>query len=421
MADKKIHELPLADTIGENDIILIGNPSTGALKKATRTLLESYAKAYADGLVTGLLDDRGNWNPGSGAWPDEGGSGVDGAIKKGDVFYLTADGTLTGPVEVNQGDSLRALVDDPGQDAESWAVMDKGMVLQTLGQTLARGNSTDEHDIVVIEGDRLVVGSNRAGVGKGTFDNGTSGDKGVSLFCAVGKELNFQGGILRKVEENDPNFKPSPILSQSSIEYKGLSFEGLTNVSPADPITNNSNFVFTGDFQALFDAAYPNSSAYRVYLYDVSNNLLGILKYDSANYNIGTDETTLYTDGNTSILAGATKDQVVKLIGYNITEDTLLPAKEVDRRLNTAFSTMKVLLPENETIYELPINTLLMYIAIYNSDSGGVKIGTSLDSDDIVSDQIIDKATYTINEYFSGATTLYFIVPANARIIIYKL
>lgn len=82
---------------------------------------------------------------------------------------------------------------------------------------------------------------------------------------------------------------------------------------------------------------------------------------------------------------------------------------------------LKVLLSENDTFYELPINTLLMYIAIYSSDSGGVKIGTSLDADDIVSDEIIDKATYTINEYFSGATTLYFSVPPNARIIIYKL
>ena len=40
---------------------------------------------------------------------------------------------------------------------------------------------------------------------------------------------------------------------------------------------NNSNFVFSGDFQALFDAAYPNSSAYRVSLYDVSTTLLAIL------------------------------------------------------------------------------------------------------------------------------------------------
>ncbi len=99
------------------------------------------AKDYADSLVVGLLDDRGNWSPGSGNWPDEGGSGVDGVIMKGDVYYITADGTLTGSVQVKNGDSIRALVDSPGQDPEGWALMEKDPTLPISTNVAADGTS----------------------------------------------------------------------------------------------------------------------------------------------------------------------------------------------------------------------------------------------------------------------------------------
>ncbi len=334
MSEKKIHELPLADTIGESDIILIGNPSTGALKKATRGLLESYAKAYADGLVTGLLDDRGNWNPGSGGWPDEGGSGVDGAIKKGDVFYLTADGTLTGPVEVKQGDSLRALVDDPGQDAESWGVMDKGMVLQTLGETLARGNSTDEHDIVVTEGDRLVVGSNRAGVGKGTFDNGTGGDKGVSIFCAVGKELNFQGGVMRVVQENDTDFVAISLDAQSAIRYVGrrIDLSGVTKVNGAYGLSVAIDLILEGDQTELFKPFNLGIAPNQKLLGDNGGGIMGIWEVASITYDSRSDTTIIEMVSGVDIYAGASLNNIGAFIVTDFSQEALLPIYEADRR-----------------------------------------------------------------------------------------
>jgi hypothetical protein len=92
---------------------------------------------------------------------------------------------------------------------------------QTLAQTLERGNETFSNDIILTELDRIVVGANRAGLSKGTFDTSRGGDKGVSLHCIVGYELNFQAGFLRMfLPEGDGT--PLPINSDSEIIYTEL-------------------------------------------------------------------------------------------------------------------------------------------------------------------------------------------------------
>ena len=82
---------------------------------------ETNAKAYADQLVVGLLDDRGNYNASGNTFPNTGGSGAGGAILKGDLWTVSVAGTLGG-VAVTPGDLVRALVDAPGQTASNWAV-----------------------------------------------------------------------------------------------------------------------------------------------------------------------------------------------------------------------------------------------------------------------------------------------------------
>jgi hypothetical protein len=79
------------------------------------------SKAYADALVVGLVDDRGNYNAGGNVFPSSGGSGTAGAILKGDLWTISVAGTLGGTA-VTAGDSIRALVDTPGQTASNWAV-----------------------------------------------------------------------------------------------------------------------------------------------------------------------------------------------------------------------------------------------------------------------------------------------------------
>lgn len=81
------------------------------------------AKTYADNLVVGLLNDRGSWDASSNLFPTTGGSGTSGAIRKGDMWFVSVGGILAGKT-VTVGDSFRALVNTPAQTASNWSVLE---------------------------------------------------------------------------------------------------------------------------------------------------------------------------------------------------------------------------------------------------------------------------------------------------------
>jgi hypothetical protein len=85
---------------------------------------ETNAKAYADGLVVGLWDDRGSFDASGGAYPTSanGGSGTAGAIKKGDTWTISVAGTLPTGQVVEVGDIVRAIIDTPGNTQANWAI-----------------------------------------------------------------------------------------------------------------------------------------------------------------------------------------------------------------------------------------------------------------------------------------------------------
>lgn len=88
----------------------------------------SNAQDYADDLVVGLLDDRGNYDPTvTSLYPTTGGSGTDGAILKGDLWAVSADGYVNG-IAVTVGDTIRALVDSPAQSNANWAVIQNNLI-----------------------------------------------------------------------------------------------------------------------------------------------------------------------------------------------------------------------------------------------------------------------------------------------------
>ena len=78
--------------------------------------------AYVESLLTGLWDDRGNFDASGGAYPSSGGSGAGGAIKKGDIWTVSVAGTLPTGRVVEVGDIVRALVDSPGSTEANWAI-----------------------------------------------------------------------------------------------------------------------------------------------------------------------------------------------------------------------------------------------------------------------------------------------------------
>lgn len=95
-------------------------------------------QAYADALVLGLLDDRGNYDASGNTFPASGGSGSAGAILKGDLWTISVAGTLGGH-PVTAGDVVRSLADTPGQTDANWAIGENNFGYVALNQALADG------------------------------------------------------------------------------------------------------------------------------------------------------------------------------------------------------------------------------------------------------------------------------------------
>lgn len=99
----------------------VNKPVSTAQAAADTATLNS-AKAYADGLVVGLFDFRGNYDASVGTFPTTGGSGLSGAVLKGDVWRISVAGTL-GSIALRVGDSIYAAVDTPAQVSSNWATI----------------------------------------------------------------------------------------------------------------------------------------------------------------------------------------------------------------------------------------------------------------------------------------------------------
>lgn len=102
---------------------LLANKSTDTALGTSNSLYptQNAVKTYVDSSVVGLLDDRGNYDASVNTFPASGGSGTAGAILKGDLWIISAAGTLGGSA-VEIGDQIRALVDTPWQTASNWAI-----------------------------------------------------------------------------------------------------------------------------------------------------------------------------------------------------------------------------------------------------------------------------------------------------------
>jgi hypothetical protein len=98
----------------------MNKPVSTAQAAADAAVLSS-ANAYADSIVVGLLNDRGNYDASGNVFPSTGGSGSGGAIKKGDLWTIDTPGILGGQ-DVEIGDVIRALQNAPGQTSSKWAI-----------------------------------------------------------------------------------------------------------------------------------------------------------------------------------------------------------------------------------------------------------------------------------------------------------
>jgi hypothetical protein len=137
-----------------------GKPVSTAQAAADTVVLDA-AKSYADALVVGLLDDRGNYNASSNLFPAAGGSGPSGAVYKGDIWTVSVAGTLGNQV-VEPGDLVRALINNPGQTGSGWAITQNniGYVAENSANkasTLAGTYDDVHYPTVKLMGDQLAT------------------------------------------------------------------------------------------------------------------------------------------------------------------------------------------------------------------------------------------------------------------------
>jgi len=77
---------------------------------------------YVTAAVVGLLDYRGTYDASTNLFPATGGSGLAGAVLKGDFWIVSVAGTLGG-VAVDSGDLVISLVDTPAQTSSNWDIV----------------------------------------------------------------------------------------------------------------------------------------------------------------------------------------------------------------------------------------------------------------------------------------------------------
>ena len=232
--------------------IAISNNIIGDAASTTIAPSVNAIKTYTDGLVVGLLNDRGNYTPSvtsPGAYPSSGGSGTGGAIQKGDIWFINGNGYL-GTTAVIIGASVRALVSSPSPTTDSdWDILDAGLIQATLQSVLNAGFTASDSG----GGINIITLTNSSG----------------TTYSTLGKNfLNF--------------YAPT----KSSVY----------NVDGFDVVDVSGDYI--------------NGSVDRLKVYDVTTNNSTELKYDSLKYNnsafVGSLETATLTSSQTWTLPNAT-------------------------------------------------------------------------------------------------------------------
>lgn len=202
----------IAALAGTSGLLQKTGANTWALDTST------YAtQAYANALVVGLLDDRGNYDASGNVFPSSGGSGAAGAILKGDLWTISVAGTLDGhPVTV--GDVVRALADTPGQTDANWAIGENNFGYVALNQALADG--------------KIYIG-NGSGIGTAVTPSGDLAMSNAGAFTIAAQNSAFWRGKVTDetgsglwVFNNNPTLI-APILGEATGTSLVLSEELL--------------------------------------------------------------------------------------------------------------------------------------------------------------------------------------------------
>ena len=183
-------------------------------------------KSYADGLLVGVLDDRGNWDASGNLFPSTGGRGIGGTPIKGDLYFISVPGTLGG-LYCFEGYSVRALVDNPGQISTNWNILNMGIGFVPY-------NSSNPSNFIA-----LTALSSGTGI---SYDDLT----GIITNSAPDQIVAFTGGTNVTIGGTYPNFTISDSSLGGSIANTQVAFGNSLG-----QIEGNPNFIYNGTNLAI--------------------------------------------------------------------------------------------------------------------------------------------------------------------------
>jgi hypothetical protein len=227
------HNIVVAGFPTQADINMNGHKITNLGTPTSTT--DAVTKAYADALIIGLLNDRGNWNASANTYPATGGSGTGGAVRKGDTWFISVVGTLNG-VLLAVGDTIRALVDTPGQINANWDI------LQAAGTV----------DVVSVATNAVFYP---------TFVSATSGS--IPLDVSTGLTFNpstnnlstttFTGAL-----SGNASTATSAATLTTSRNINDVAFNGSTNITVSAPLAaaGGTSDVITATFTSPITSVY---------------------------------------------------------------------------------------------------------------------------------------------------------------------
>lgn len=230
---------------------LSGGTLVGALTLSAdaASALQPVTLQQMNAALVGLWDDRGNFTP-SGNYPSTNGSGTAGAILKGDIYTISGLGAgvtaLMGTKSVKDGDTVRALIDTPGNTDGNWAINEGDLGYTPLSNTLNSalifvGNASNLATAVAMSGEASIINT-----GAVTLSNAAVIAKVLTGYTSGAGTVAATDSILQAIQKLDGN---------SSTKWSLASGGTLTGIAT---ITSNANsqHIFNGTWTATGNNQY---------------------------------------------------------------------------------------------------------------------------------------------------------------------